>query len=162
MSRALGNEAFLPNGPRRRLIAYFPEGKQSCEAVSFSQDKAPIPWLPRSRNSFPVNVIAAKEAAQVNGPIARKESNSDKNAYFDGKLERSRRVGKIPLSSFLTARPLCQEAGPSINSRLQATIMVTIWRGRASVRPATWESSGPVSISASRVEIGPGPSLGRK
>ena len=87
--------------------------------------------------------------------LARKQSNSDKNAYFDGKLERSRRVGKIPLSSFLTERPLCQEAGPSINSRLQATIMVTIWRARASVRPTTWESSGPVSISASRVEIGP-------
>ena len=94
--------------------------------------------------------------------LARKQSNSDKNAYFDGKLERSRRVGKIPLSSFLTERPLCQEAGPSINSRLQTTIMVTIWRARASVRPTTWESSGPVSISASRVEIGPGPSLGRK
>ena len=93
--------------------------------------------------------------------LARKQSNSDKNAYFDGKLERSRRVGKIPLSSFLT-EPLCQEGGPSINSRLQATIMVTIWRGRASVRPTTWESSRPVSISASRVEIGPGPSLGRK
>jgi hypothetical protein len=160
MSRALGKEAFLPVDPRRRLIAYFPEGKQSCEAASFSQDKAPIRWLLRSRNSLPVNVIAAK--ARVNGPIARKESSPDKNAYFDGKLGRSRRVGKILLSSFLTERPLCQEAGPSINSRLQTTIMVTIWRGRASVRATTWESSGPVSISASRVEIGPGPSLGRK
>src|SRR5262245_23508105 len=99
MSRALGSEAFPPVDPRRRLIAYFPEGKQSCEAASFSQDKAPIRWLPRSRNSFPVNVIAAKEVAHVN---ARSQTmNSDKNAYFDGKLERSRRVGKIPLSSSL-------------------------------------------------------------
>lgn len=91
---------------------------------------------------------------------ARKESRPDKNAHFDGKLERSRRVGKIPLSSFRTERPLCQEAGLSINSRVQITIMVTIWRGRASVRATTWESSGPVSISASRVEIGPVQVLG--
>lgn len=65
----LGKEAFLPVGPTGRLIAYFPEGKQSCEAASFSQEKAPIHWLPRSRNSLPVKVIAAKEAAPVNGPV---------------------------------------------------------------------------------------------
>jgi hypothetical protein len=40
--------------------------------------------------------------------------------------------------------------------------MVTIWRARASVLDTTWIVRDLIEISESCVEIGPGPSLGRK
>jgi hypothetical protein len=108
----------LPASPWR-LIAYFPEGKQSCETTT-----------PR-----PCKCDASKGQHEVGNKTWRSQRiELAENAYSDGKSERSRRVGKIPVSLSLRECPLCQEADPSINLRRRATMMVTIWRGRASVR----------------------------
>src|SRR6185295_17656835 len=91
----------LPASPWR-LIAYFPDGKQSCE------NHASSPW--------------ASNASEATGSRSSQRMGRDENAYSDGKSERSRRVEKIPPSPSLTECPLCQEADSSINLRRRATM----------------------------------------
>src|SRR5690349_24143266 len=98
----------LPASPWR-LIAYFPDGKQSCETTPLRPRHL---TLQRGQQA----VVARKEWAVMRMPILT-ANQSD--------LGESK---KVPPSPSITERPLCQEADPGINLRRRATMMVTIWR----------------------------------
>src|SRR5690349_19974870 len=109
----------LPASPWR-LIACFPDGKQSCETT---------PLTPRhlTLHRGLQAVVARNEWAVMRMPILT-ANQSD--------LGESK---KVPPSHSLTGRPLCHEADPGINLRRRAAMVVTIWRWHASVCTTTCE-----------------------
>src|ERR1700674_2503463 len=144
MSHALREAPCLPAGPQARLITYFRKGKQSWERSRAS--------LQGERNAMHATKLSRSTSA----------NGAKKECLFRRQNRCPSGATKILCSARFEANPLCQEWASSINLRQLATIMMTIWRARASVLDTTWIVRDLLEISESCVEIGPGPSLGRK